>query len=440
MSDYNVDSQGLLNVLSLIQNKKTNGEYNGQVMLTDVEINTLFRDSHLIQKIVTKYPSEAKAIGYKIINLSGSIVEENNPIILDAFYNASVFARLYGVAFLVLKFDDFRQNKPVKNTYPIGYDVVFDIQEKGDFFIINNELTHKDRVIKFYGVKNFSKYNFGGGEADSILQGVYTAYCEWLNSLKNGQAILENLAYLTIGINNLGAMTRTTEGQKALYDRMTSININRSIYKTLAYDKSQEEISFINQTLAGVDDIIEQAKKLFVASSGYPGEVVFEDSPSSKLGSGIQNQLVSRYLFAKRCHTWTLENWFYQYAQLFSKVYDLKNFSIDIPFFVEHTEQEQADLEKVAAERVDILIKAGVITPMEARTGYRNDSFSLNIDLDDNSFKDSQQSKEINEEIKEQNTNETQTDSELSDEFFKQLAVVTEKDLLTLANEMIEGQ
>ena len=386
------DSYGLASVLSRFGNK-SNSDFSGK--LTDSQIEQLFRTSNIVQKVIKKYPKEAKGLGYQLLDEKGRIIESNDEQLLLAFQEASIYARLYGKAFLYLNLDDTSDDLPVrKNAKLQGWEVHFDLVKTNDFYDLVDaggytSKVHYTRIIEFIGARTYAKNAKPSDTefSESVLQSIYESLENYISTNDNARYIVSNLSYLSVGIDNLGAMTRTDEGKKNIFERLTTLNINRSINRTLAYDKKSENIGFITQQLLGVTDVVEKVREIFVSNTDYPFEQIFEQAPNIRFGSsGIQNQLVARYLWAQRVRNWVITNWMPYYSVYFNRVRDMRNIKIHIPFIVDKTEQEQAEIEKLAAERTKLLIDAGVLSVDEARGAYRNNDFTLNIELKDEVF------------------------------------------------------
>lgn len=446
----NEDSLALIRVMSMFQNATqqmgteddsnsyfTVGEFQ---RLTDYELSGLFRQSKLIKKIITKYPQEAVSTGYIVKDKNGGVISTNDEVILEAFYDASVSGRLYGKCFLVLDFEKTESSQPMlKNDKLIGYRLMFDLIKKGDFYEENQSIKHhQDKVHIFIGSRTYLKdvgiedINY----ADSILQDAAISFRNYTTSLEISRKILANLSYLLIGIDNLGVSLRTDKGRQDVLERLMSIRTSRNVNRAIPYDKQKEILSFISQNVTGINDIISNVKEMFIAESDYPPSILFEEDSKQSMGSGIQNQLIARFIWAKRSRSWTLNNWLKQYKLFYNRYLKGQPYELEIPFNVELTALEQAELEKLGAERLKLLIESKVITPIEARTGYTGSTYTLNIMLDEQSFRKYLEIAISNniETLKQnpnENTRNTNEDSVLipGDDIFDSIADVTLADL-----------
>jgi hypothetical protein len=378
--DINNDSSGLIQVMQMLADRGKN--IDDSRLLTDVELNNLYVNSKLIQKIVDKYPEEFVSVGYQRLDQDGVIIDENDAEIISAMKNALIASRLYGRCFLILDFGDLPETIVKKGSKLIGHSIEYDLYRQGDFFYITSEKYHYTRVIEFIGKRTFKKY-VRKNDLDycqSVIQGLYNSFKIYINNNDNANLMLANLSYLTVGIENLGNMQISNEGKKVVHDRLSSLNMNRDISRILAYDKSKEVIGFISQSISGVNELIDQSKSLFASETGYPVNEIFETSVSQTLGTGLQNQLVARYLWARRVRNWCLNDVLPYLKKYFSIIHDDK-YRVDIPFIVDLTEEEKVEIEKTGAERSKILIDAGVVTPLEVRSSYKSDHFTSNISL-----------------------------------------------------------
>lgn len=410
-------------------------------ILSDVELNNFFRTDYIVQKVIRKYPKKAKNLGYILKDKNGNIINTNDEFILESFCEASIFSRLYGKVYMIYDTGDgFRT--PLTNTLLlIGYKLEYDLEIKGDFYIKSSDKDikyHNSRVFLFIGYRTYIKDVLEDSPyySDSVLQPIFKAIKNYLNSVDIAKHILANISYLTMGIDNLATSTKTTEGRESIYERLLSINLNRDATKILAYDKGKEDVGFISQGGGGFGDLMEEIKNLFVSESDYTYSDLFEETPRQNIGSGIANQLIARMLSAERLKDWVEENWLKQYTKIFRILYG-DEITIEIPYKVELTVLEQAELENLGATRIKTLIDAGVISTEEGRTGYQGAKYSLNIDLSE--FKPQESISEVQAKEQSNNTDSNRdAEDKVTDQFWEDLAKVTKDDLNSVAKEVLE--
>ena len=360
--------------------------------LSPDECNSLYRNSPLSRKIVKLYPQEAFNLGYVIKDSNGEIIEQDNRIVLKSFLNASMYARIYGHCFVYYSFSDnstrLKPLEPNPELVPTSYKLFYNMQKIGDFWEKNNVKYHKSKIMKFTGVDAFlplDNYDYIIDEtlkSDSIFDSLIQSLYDEFSGKTYGKHILENLSYLLVGMKGLASKVATTKGKSVVDDRMQTISDERDMSRVFSYDLENEEIEFINQSLTGVRDMIQEFKEAVSAASEYPYDKLFEKPPIQQMGgSGMQNQLVARFLWAEKVHDWARFEWLDNYIDFFDRLYGKDNYELEIPFKFNMTDLEKAELEDKASQRTERLINAGVIVDSEARTGYKDAKFTLNLAL-----------------------------------------------------------
>jgi hypothetical protein len=444
MKDLNLDAIGE-NISTVIRNfvarsRPSNGEYSETFEpLPDSEIDNLFRGDFLIQKIISKYPKSAKSNGYKLLNNHGEVISESDNFILDAFCEASIMARKYGKSYLILSDENKNNIQLSKNSKLVSYKIKFDLIQEGLFYDADDEKVHRSKVFIFFGNRTYLKdiHIDDTNYSDSIIQGLKKSFFIFTNSNSIAYYILSNLSYLTMGIDGLGNKVKNEQGQNVVLERLLAVNLGRDLSRILAYEKGKEEIGFVSQTFSGVSDINADIKSVLVTYSDYPTDQLFEDSPKQNIGTGIANQLIARMLWASRLKRWTEENWLSNYIRLFSTLFGEGN-KIEIPFVVEMTELEKAEIEEKGANRISKLMDKNVLNINEARTGYKGDDYTLNIVLDDE-FENLPETStpESKKEDNEQINNENNQDATVKDSFWDDFANIDENDLINIAKSVL---
>lgn len=324
--------------------------------------------------------------------------------------------------------------------------------DRRDFWEKENQIYHKDRVILFHGLKNFINldYVFQNEDIsifyDSVLDSLAASLYDNFMSKSFAKYILENLSYLLVGMTGLSAKvaSNSPDGKNALQERMNKINAQKNVSRIFAYDLNNEDIKFITQTLSGVKELIGEFKDSVAADSGIPYEKLFEaGNNSSMVSSGMQNQLVARFLWSEKKHEWAKENWLPKYKELFSKLKKVDDSShVKIPFGMQLTDLEKAELQNLGADRIKKLIDSGVISANEARTGYRYDEYSLNISLEENPILENKSSSIADNFTQTENkiTNEDVADffKSISNEDWDEIADINFEDLEKVADELVK--
>jgi hypothetical protein len=246
-----------------------------------------------------------------------------------------------------------------------------------------------------------------------------------------------------MGIDGLGGKVANEQGRAVVLERLLAVNDGRNLTRTIAYDKGKEDVSFISQSSTGVSDILENIKAVLVSYADYPTEQLFEESKKQSMGSGMSNQLIARMLWASRLVSWINENWSSNYTRLFNTIFG-EGYKLEIPFNVEMTELEKAEIEEKGANRLEKLLSSKVININEARTGYKTPTYRLNIDLDENFELKENEIVENPESKTEDNQQENQIkenteniDAVPNNDFWETLSEVTEDDLISVAKSVL---
>lgn len=356
--------------------------------LTYVQIQELFNNNGIIKKIICKYPSNAKSTGYHVLNKDGVSINKNDTIILEGFYNASIYGRLYGYSCLAFETSKSFPEDPIKIGDKISGFKISNITTKtGDFYNIENENFHYTKVFKFYGDKKFLFENPTAEVSElyknqSIIQKLYKSFGRLKNANKATRYIVDNLSYLLVGIKNLNTLNSNDAGKELLSRKMMALNRERSMDRLISYDLDKEDLKFINQSLSGIDDVLNNFKIMLASESEYPYEQLFENGTSPGIGSGIQNQLISRFLWQQKVNEWIDNNWLYNYQLLIERLFG-EGFTVDIPFNVQLSVAERAELELKIATRNKTLVDAGIISTEEARVTYHGNNLDFNLKLED---------------------------------------------------------
>jgi len=410
--------------------------------LSMMEASNLYRNSNLARKIVDLYPKASFNFGYELKDKDGNILDKDNDIILNAFLEASIHSRIYGHCFIYFELSDNKIDKPVTNKELTidGYKLFYRMVDKRDFWEKDEFIYHKDRVILFQGVKNFLPLDYvisnkdASFFSDSILDSLVSSLYDNFITRSYSKYILENLSYLLVGMSGLSAKVAsgTNDAKKNVEERMNKINLQRNVSRLFTYDLNNEDIKFITQTLSGVKDLLQEFKENVAVESDIPYDKLFETGSGGSMGgSGIQNQLVARFLWTERKHDWSKENWLPHYKELFTKLKKIENNVVEIPFNSQLTEIEKAELQNIGADRIKKLIESGVISATEARTGYRESNYNLNISLEDDK-------KLVTEKLNSNNPDETQNtnqeNADLNSDAFELMKIVSKEDWDEIAN------
>ncbi len=454
MNEFNLDS-GVLDSLSQILhrnaiNNNTLDSLSGKNLVSEVKLNPselyALYSNNIISRIVDIYPESAFDNGYQVLSSNGDIIDSNNMLILTAFKEASIKARMLGKSFLVFNPDDnsplnsnlsTNKYKIYENLYDIGGDSWLNkkhliLEYSGDMNQYRrkgyiNKIYPKSNVFCFFGKRTY-KENVLPDEDDyssSIIEGFYTQFNNYLSASFYGRKILQNLSNLSLGISQLSIQLRDKSSANKVYERAALLDENRNLNSVILHDKDSENISYISQHLDNVTQFIGHLENLVAASTdGIPKERIFNYDE----GSGYYTHLIVRQMWSESVSKWSRVNWLSHLLNIYSQI-NVNFDKIIIPLPIVLTQLEQSELELNGANRVEKLMRNGVITANEARTGYRNELYTLNIDIDN--------SKIPTNELSSNHSNQISLDS-INKQTLKSLSNVNLPDYWNMGDELAD--
>lgn len=187
------------------------------------------------------------------------------------------------------------------------------------------------------------------------------------------EKLLERAQQAVNKMDGMAHQMMSTNGQKAVMDRLNILDMSRNILNTVAID-SKDDYTVTTSSFAGVPDIIDRFATALSAVTGMPKTLLLGDQ-SKGLGGGNEGDLQNWYAHIKQLQKTKLLNPVDRIVGLLVKAMGLpENYLIEfeelqIPSEKEKAEVEkiEADTEKVKAETMAAYITAGVLDPSEGR-------------------------------------------------------------------------
>jgi hypothetical protein len=457
-ADYNLDSsRAFTEVLlavggstALLNSKgqllKTSGveDYftNSVMSISRKELNTIFRRSYLLRKVVSMLPNSAKSAGYIVKDATNKVIEKSNLHIIQALEDGALMGRLYGKVFMILESEDNDLTVPLTQLETIsGHRIKFDLERRGDYFFDKNDerVAHKSKVYIFTGSRSYKEDSTIDDDdyAESILIGLLISIKDYLISTQIGRKILKNLSNLTLGMKGLGMKLNSNNGKVQVKERLISFDLNRNVDEAIGYDLENEKIEYISQSLAQVPEFLEELKLLFVSNTEYPYDKLFSSGTKSGLSSGYQNQLITRFQWAEQVKVWSELNYLPHLNRLYKTLSpNSDSINIEIPLPLTMTDLEKAEIEEKTANKLIGLVGANIININEARNSYRSDNLTLDVILSD---EDTLHPRLVTEpKDKTPDAEIENVDAMISNQFWDVLANITLYDLDVIAEEVLE--
>jgi hypothetical protein len=428
---FRLDSSGIMRVLGGIRSSQTGlGTARDKGALIEIaptqplsaeECNTLRRDSGLINTIIECYPDDAgkswatlsmaaqsadfDADGlWKYINLKDRLgeidINDDCRTLTDYFVKASTLARLYGDCYLLLGIADGNNQDVAVNWEAIesfvGVKACRNVSIEKGSYKINNVCWHPDRVLRFCGVRLYDDDGRLLAQSDSVLQNVFTAYSRWEMGNVSGASMLADYNFLLIGIKGLGmklqsdVTTGGTIGFQSLLSRLLSVDMNKSVARSVAHDLDNEKIEMVNRTWAGAKEIMDGLERAFTAATNIPSWRMFNEMTGGGLSNNINTAHLAKADWNDRVRSYKEKNWRTPLEYILKVAVHAKDSptrgkvvdaAITFPVGSYTSDLEKIQIEKVAADRSKVLIDAGIISPQEARGCYANNEFTPDITL-----------------------------------------------------------
>ena len=142
-----------------------------------------------------------------------------------------------------------------------------------------NELTRREWIEELY---------WGG----SVVAAVYSAIKHLQATYDDVRFILSELNIGILKVPNLTATNIQGGAQAAVQRRVNKFNATKSNYRVAAID-AEEEFTFVNRQLSGVNDLLNQFKTEVGAASEMGELILFGESPDGFGGS--QEELLATY-------------------------------------------------------------------------------------------------------------------------------------------------
>lgn len=444
---FRFDSSGIMRVLGGLKNTQTGlgtaRDKAATVTITPTErlsveeCQILCRDNGLLDTMVICYPEDAgktwanlslaeksqtfDAEGlWKYLMISDKVGGINNDCrnLKDYFVKASTLARRFGDCYLILAVADGQnQDQPINwesiESF-VGVGISRQVSIEGDLYRIGDVLWHPDRVLRFCGSKLYDTNGELMPDSDSILQNVFTAYSRWEMGNIAGASMLADYNFLLIGIKGLGQALRddvvksNSMGFQALLSRLLSVDMNRSVARSVAHDLDNEKIEMVNRTWAGAKDILESLEKALSASTDIPRWRMFNEMTGGGLSNNINTAHLAKADWHDRVNSYKEKNWRSPLEYILKIAMSAKDSptggvivdaSVNFPPGSYTSDLEKIQVEQQAANRSKTLINAGIITAEEARGCYSDNEFTPNITLIQSAAPVPQQENSLEKEV-----------------------------------------
>ncbi len=390
-------------------------------LLTTTELDALFYGSDIAAKIVEFKPGEMLRRGYEIriddeedSSIPDDLLARARELDLDAkLLDAMVWGRLYGGCLVILGLNDGQEvTQPLNEDGIRTLDYIHVIDRRyalaltyyqdplhpkfgmpetyqvGDPMFGNWATVHESRCLRFEGVRvDARRRRSNAGWGNSVLQRPYESVRDFSTAF---QAVGFMLADASQGVFKMkGLIDAISSNQKELVQaRMQLVDMSRGVARSVLLDaESGEDFTKIATQFGGVSDLLDRYMLRLASAADMPVTVLMGRSPAGQNATG-ESDFRAFYATVESDQTNLLQPQLMRVYKLMAASMGMKDLEgLDFHFnpLWSPTDKEQADLEKVVAEKDAIYIGQGVLHPSEValcRYGAGVFSQSTEIDVD----------------------------------------------------------
>lgn len=389
------------------RDKRTGGYFLAQV-LTRQDLEHMYAASALAGRIVD-LPADEMVRAW--IHFKGPSTEEQTAIaqacetlkVQAELADGLRWARLYGTGLVFIGAVDGARNlaEPLdlKNISSIKYLKAFDREDftvsKRDQYgepltytkvinegapvlvpdgtpIISGREIHRSRFLRFEGTKTppRRRREFNEGFSDSVFVRLFETLRGYHGSWSSAEALLEDFSQAVIKIKGL-ADAMAAHGEDKVLARMEMIDTARSVLRALILDAEDEDFERKPTPMSGLPELLDRFLSRVAGDAGMPITMLFGTSPAGLNATGDSDIRFFYDSIARRQETELRPQLEYLLRIMFAakdgptKGVEPKVWSFVFNKLWQRTEKEQAELEKVVAEKDQIYFNAGILTAAE---------------------------------------------------------------------------
>jgi hypothetical protein len=404
-------------------------------LLGELELRSLYRGNWWIRRIIDTPAEDMTKSGIRIELPDGDadVVQkvlglyaaggELNPYSRkfsgpSAFRKAERWARLFGRGYIVLRVNNGEDlSRPLKKVRSFdGLSVLDRYQlrpaigevnyEDPEFYQIirrarANDIEafgqkiHESRVLPFDGemIHPFDlHWDTTDGAHDSVLQCIFEIFCRYYtvqNAIAKG---LDSYSLFKVAINGLAELLGTPGGEDKLALALDAIAEQMSMHRVLVQDGSATNSDFQERSFSGVAENAVAFREELTAASNLPHYKLWGTVGKAALGDSGNAETRA---WADRVATMQRDKFADNHRRLFNALFEAttgaipEGYEINYESIYTPTDNELADLEKKHADRYEVLVRAEILTPDEARVAIATDQpistilSSLGVSLDE---------------------------------------------------------
>lgn len=240
--------------------------------------------------------------------------------LIENFYQASTWGRLYGGAILIVGANDGATDLSLpldeENIRSIDYLTVVDRRYvttttyyadyqapnygEPEVYRVYRTISdakdpnsksmfdiHESRVIRFEGesVDTIERQRLGGW-SHSVLQAPYEEVKRFMQTFQSASHLLTDASQGVYKLKGLMQQLATKNGQTLLFARMQMMDMARSVARSLLIDADGEEFSRIQTSFAGIPDLLDRFMQILSMVTGIPVTILMGRSAAGMNATG----------------------------------------------------------------------------------------------------------------------------------------------------------
>lgn len=427
-----VDSwSNLLNGLGdALRDKRQYGFFAGRAPLTDDTLENLYHQEDIAARIVDALPIEALRNGFYLStededpDLSSALIEYDKLHRLrftKALKQTAIWARLFGGAVIYLGIDDGQpEEMPVNMTavrslrwaqvldkrYLVpktyygdetdryGEPEVYEIQRttrpsvRGSGAVLpSGAPIHESRLLRLDGaLTTQARRDQHNDWSDSVLEKVHEVIRDFGTSWQAIGHLLQDAGQGVFKIKDLYNKI-AAGGVDSMTSRLQLVDMSRSIARAIALDAETESFERSAYAFQGIPDIMRLFMVRLAAAANMPVIVLMRQSPSGLNATG-DSDIRLWYDQVRAYQTDDLQPVIERFYELVFAAQDFpgkrpESWSVRFDRLWQMTDKEQAEVEKLVAEKDKIYIDTGVVLPEEiALSRWKARGFSMETQID----------------------------------------------------------
>ncbi len=237
---------------------------------------------------------------------------------------------------------------------------------------------HHSRVLRFDGqLLPYDELKVNEFWSDSILNRIYEALINTNLANDSTAGLLFESNVDVVKVKNLFSMLSTTEGTEALQDRFFLAKMLKSNNNVTLID-SEEDIQKIQNTFAGIPDVMKVFMQIVSASADIPATRLFGVSPEGMNATG-DNDTLNFYDHIREKQMFEFTPILTKFDQVLARSAGVNPDHTDWKFnpLWQLSDKEQADTKLVNAQADQIYIDLGVVkVSTVAKELQENDTYS----------------------------------------------------------------